>query len=109
MAALKKTAETTAAAGPQLPGPQPKALSARIEVATVKSRPVDSGAQRLRLYLEAIFSAPQDDAALAEPVIEKWSRPVRMAIFVGTVVLPWSLLFVAGHALLNSPLFPWVY
>ncbi len=104
MAALKKTAETTVGTKPRA-----KASSSRIKVATAQSTPVESGAQQLRLHLETALGASWDEMSLEEPAIETWPRPVRVAILAGAVVLPWSLIVLAAHALLTCPLFPWVY
>jgi hypothetical protein len=104
MAALKKTAETTAGSRPRA-----KASSSPIKVATAQSTPVESGAQQLRLHLETALAASQPEMSLAEPAIETWPRPVRVAILAGAIILPWSLIVLAAHALLTCPVFPWVY
>ncbi len=101
MAALKKAADATAGAGAQ-----PPASSPRIEVATPTSTPVQSGAQQLRLHLEAALFGSQPGASFAEPGIEKWPRPVRAAILAAAIVVPWSLVALAGHAIVSYRLFP---
>jgi hypothetical protein len=47
----------------------------------------------------------QAAAAQAEPVVEKWPGPVRTAILAGAVILPWSLIALAAHAIIGRRLF----
>ncbi len=101
MAALKKTAAETMAGSRPSP--------ARIEVATAASSPVESGAQQLRARLETVLAASPYEASGGEPGIEKWPRAVRAAILAGAVVLPWSLVVLAVHAIASYRLFPSVY
>jgi len=104
MSALKKTTEETTAAGLQVEAP-----SARISLATADSAPIDSAAQQLRRRLETALATSPHEAAFAEPKIDKWPRPVRAAILAGAVVLPWSLVVLAVHAIASYRLFPSVY
>jgi hypothetical protein len=104
MAALKKAADATAGSGSQ-----PPASSPRIEMATQTSTPVESGAQQLRLHLEAALAGSQSGVSFAEPGIEKWPGPVRAAILAGAVVFPWSLVALIAHAIVRYRLFPSIY
>jgi len=104
MATLKNTAERTAESSLQ-----PNASTPRIELATPKATPVESGAQQLRFRLETALAASQRDTSLTEPVIEAWPRPVRAAILAGAIVVPWSLIVLAVHAIASYRLFPSVY
>jgi hypothetical protein len=101
MAALRKTAEQAVASGPQ-----PKVSTARIELATADSIPVDSAAHQLRRHLEAALAAPRPEASSDEPAIDKWPRAVRGAILVGAVVVPWSLIALAVQAVVGRRLLP---
>ncbi len=101
MAALKKAVEIATESRPQSK-PSPR----RIALATPESEPVDSAAHQLRLHLEAALARPgQAAAAQAEPVVEKWPGPVRTAILAGAVILPWSLIALAAHAIIGRRLF----
>jgi hypothetical protein len=78
-------------------------------LATDESTPIESGAQQLRLHLETALAASHPDTALAEPGLEKWPRPVRAAILAGAIVLPWSLVVLAVHAIASYRQFPSIY
>jgi hypothetical protein len=101
MATLKKTAQTSAGTRPQ-----PQRPSARIELATRESAPVDSVAHQLRLQLEAALAASPHSAALAEPSVEKWSGATRAVILCGAAILPWSLIALTVQAIIRHRLLP---
>jgi hypothetical protein len=100
MTALKKTVER-----PTRSTPHSNASPKRVALATAQSEPVESAAHQLRSKLEAALAAQRQDASTAEPEVETWPRPMRAAILAGAVILPWSLIAVAAHALIGRRLF----